>query len=74
MNSKNIPSSWKPPLQPKLPYENEQSVNCCGDRVTFVLFLNHKAASSAATEPNAQQSPQVRWSRTGLLKPALTQS
>ena len=45
-----------PPLQPLLPQlPPAQSVNCCGDNVTFVLRLIAMDASRAAADEKAQQ-------------------
>jgi hypothetical protein len=42
------------PLFPQLP--PAQSVNCCGDNVTFILRFIKIDASRAAADANAQQS------------------
>ncbi len=47
----------KPPLQPLLPQlPPAQSVNCCGERVTFVLRVIERDASRAPADAKAQQS------------------
>jgi hypothetical protein len=46
----------KPPSQPQLPQlPPAQSVNCCGESVTFVLRLIAIDASRAPVDAKAQQ-------------------
>jgi len=65
-------ASSNPPLQPKFPYDLEQSIICFSENeiksFQSSLFLIAQAPSNAPHAANAQQEPQAPWSYTKKLK------
>lgn len=68
-----IPSVCDPPLQPWFPYADEQSTNCCSDKLKWSPFVLKYDYTQAIAE-NAQHEPHWPWFFIGDTIPFDTQS
>jgi len=59
-------ASISPPLQPKLPYDFEQSTNCCSERETSFPVAIAFIPSKDPVDEKAQHDPHDPWFLIGV--------